>query len=332
MSSLAKRATNRIMRDINYMMEEEVHKDGIYFWSNEDNVFQMKAMIVGPSGTPYEGGFYFFDITFPQNYPMVCPKVIHQTRTGRVRFNPNLYASGKVCLSILGTWSGPSWTPTMNVLSVLHSIQGMVLNECPLKNEPGFENRKKPIYDAYNGVIHYWNYRFAILQMAKNPVKGFEMFKPQVIGYLLSNEDKYDQYGAGLAKKYKKIKKVSCSYQNQVADKINYPALIKDLKKVRAKYRKEFPELVSQESPCIATPDSDSSSDYESDSGFGSSSSSSSSSSNKKDNYDNMKKAQLWTLCEAKGIDIRKPSKKTGNPILKTKAELILNLRTKKKS
>jgi len=25
---------------------------------------------------------------------------------GSVRFNPNLYASGKVCLSILGTWSG----------------------------------------------------------------------------------------------------------------------------------------------------------------------------------------------------------------------------------
>jgi hypothetical protein len=25
---------------------------------------------------------------------------------GRVRFNPNLYAEGKVCLSLLGTWNG----------------------------------------------------------------------------------------------------------------------------------------------------------------------------------------------------------------------------------
>ena len=26
---------------------------------------------------------------------------------GKVRFNPNLYNDGKVCLSILGTWAGP---------------------------------------------------------------------------------------------------------------------------------------------------------------------------------------------------------------------------------
>lgn len=29
------------------------------------------------------------------------------TGGGKVRFNPNLYNNGKVCLSLLGTWSGP---------------------------------------------------------------------------------------------------------------------------------------------------------------------------------------------------------------------------------
>jgi Ubiquitin-conjugating enzyme len=33
------------------------------------------------------------------------------TGAGSVRFNPNLYNCGKVCLSLLGTWSGPSWSP-----------------------------------------------------------------------------------------------------------------------------------------------------------------------------------------------------------------------------
>ena len=28
------------------------------------------------------------------------------TGGNKVRFNPNLYDSGKVCLSLLGTWSG----------------------------------------------------------------------------------------------------------------------------------------------------------------------------------------------------------------------------------
>ena len=33
------------------------------------------------------------------------------TGCGTVRFNPNLYADGKVCLSLLGTYDGPRWTP-----------------------------------------------------------------------------------------------------------------------------------------------------------------------------------------------------------------------------
>lgn len=38
------------------------------------------------------------------------------TGGGRVRFNPNLYDCGKVCLSLLGTWSGPSWEPGVSTL------------------------------------------------------------------------------------------------------------------------------------------------------------------------------------------------------------------------
>lgn len=50
-----------------------------------------------------------------------------------MRFNPNLYANGKVCLSILGTWDGPSWTPGMTLSSVLLSIQTL-LSATPYHN------------------------------------------------------------------------------------------------------------------------------------------------------------------------------------------------------
>ena len=51
------------------------------------------------------------------------------TGGGRVRFNPNLYACGKVCLSLLGTWSGPSWVPGQSTLLQVrlharHTING----------------------------------------------------------------------------------------------------------------------------------------------------------------------------------------------------------------
>ena len=44
------------------------------------------------------------------------------------RLNPNLYEDGKVCVSLLGTWSGKgteTWTPNSNMLQLLVSIQGM---------------------------------------------------------------------------------------------------------------------------------------------------------------------------------------------------------------
>lgn len=59
-----------------------------------------------------------------------------------LRINPNLYNCGKVCLSLLGTWSGAgdeNWRPLKStMLQVLVSIQGLILNADPYYNEPGF--------------------------------------------------------------------------------------------------------------------------------------------------------------------------------------------------
>ena len=72
--------------------------------------------------TPYTGGCYQFDIFFPLKYPAVPPSVLFKTTGGGVvRFNPNLYNCGKVCLSLLGTWEGAQgeqWNETSTVLQV----------------------------------------------------------------------------------------------------------------------------------------------------------------------------------------------------------------------
>lgn len=63
--------------------------------------------------------------------------------SGGLRLNPNLYNCGKVCLSLLGTWSGSGcekWNSAHStMLQVLISIQALVLNEKPYFNEPGYE-------------------------------------------------------------------------------------------------------------------------------------------------------------------------------------------------
>ena len=72
----------------------------------------MKVIIMGAKDTPYAYGAYLYDVYIDQYFPNKPPKVnLMTTGAGKVRFNPNLYANGKVCLSLLGTWSGPGWKP-----------------------------------------------------------------------------------------------------------------------------------------------------------------------------------------------------------------------------
>ena len=80
-------------------------------------------MITGPEGTPYENGCFEFDVYIPPEYPS-SPMSVNLQTTGKhtVRFNPNLYNDGKVCLSILNTWHGrpeEKWNEkTSNLLQV----------------------------------------------------------------------------------------------------------------------------------------------------------------------------------------------------------------------
>eukprot|EP01059_Diplonema_ambulator_P027655 TRINITY_DN4604_c0_g1_i1.p1 TRINITY_DN4604_c0_g1~~TRINITY_DN4604_c0_g1_i1.p1 ORF type:complete len:565 (+),score=180.00 TRINITY_DN4604_c0_g1_i1:867-2561(+) len=112
---------------------------GIFLRVDETRTDVMKALIIGPESTPYANGCFSFDIYLPPAYPQVPPKVMFMsTSNGRIRMNPNLYANGKVCLSLLGTWDGPAWKPgESTLLQVLLSIQGMILVKDPYYNEPG---------------------------------------------------------------------------------------------------------------------------------------------------------------------------------------------------
>ena len=74
----------------------------------------------------------------PPDYPFTSPNVRIVTSDGSTRLHPNLYVNGKVCLSILGTYSGPKWVSSMNIGTIFKSIYSL-LNENPIINEPGWE-------------------------------------------------------------------------------------------------------------------------------------------------------------------------------------------------
>jgi baculoviral IAP repeat-containing protein 6 (apollon) len=112
---------------------------GIFLRWSELNTSLMKVMIIPGSETPYSNGCFVFDVYIPSDYPNVPPKVqLITTGGGSHRFNPNLYANGKVCLSLLGTWAGEPWIPNVSTLyQVFVSIYGLIFVEEPYFNEPG---------------------------------------------------------------------------------------------------------------------------------------------------------------------------------------------------
>ena len=79
----------------------------VFVRCDEERLDVMKVLITGPVETPYEHGCFEFDVYFPVDYPN-SPPLINMETTGNhtVRFNPNLYNDGKVCLSVLNTWHG----------------------------------------------------------------------------------------------------------------------------------------------------------------------------------------------------------------------------------
>lgn len=146
----------------------------------------IKFVITGPKDTPYHNGVYEFHAYFPASYPNDPPQVLlNTTDGGTVRFNPNLYANGKVCLSLLGTWSGQQgekWNGDISTfLQVIISIQSLIMVEDPYFNEPGYEKSmhttsgKAKAFD-YKDERRYQNLRVSILNQLKNPPEGFEEF------------------------------------------------------------------------------------------------------------------------------------------------------------
>ncbi|KAJ3030212.1 hypothetical protein HK097_005651, partial [Rhizophlyctis rosea] len=181
----------RLMRELSQMRAGDMlplHPfSTVAFWHHEGRFDVLRVVVTGPKDTPYFCGVYVFDVYAPPSYPEVPPIVkIVTTGNGTVRFNPNLYSDGKVCLSLLGTWHGKDesekWNPkTSSLYQVFVSIQALILIEQPIMNEPGYETfagtaegqRKSKLY---NEEIRLNSLRHACLGMIRNPPKGTEDF------------------------------------------------------------------------------------------------------------------------------------------------------------
>lgn len=182
----SKKAIQRIInKDIKEIYRMNLNENGIFVNFEEDNVMKAKAMIIGPTETPFENGVLFFDISFPVNYPYSPPIMKYFSRSP-YRVHPNLYVGksydnflGKVCLSMLNTWAGPKWTSVMHIGSILLTLQS-ILTKYPIENEPGFENTSIDKKELFNQIVIYDTFRNLIYENMISIPNDYQIFQDQI--------------------------------------------------------------------------------------------------------------------------------------------------------
>ncbi len=178
--SFTPKFTKRIMSEIKNI-EQAISDIDCYLYISENNISLFKILMIPDKDTPYAYGFFEFDMFIPSDYPNSPPNVkFLTTGNSKIRFNPNLYQCGKVCLSILNTWNSNQWNPKSSTISqVLLSIYSMIFNEHPWTNEPAFYDSLKSELgrresEKYNNQIRQFTFQYAINEQLKNTQTPFK--------------------------------------------------------------------------------------------------------------------------------------------------------------
>lgn len=186
-----------IMKEIKKTLPKNLYcslNGSMFVRFDEANPRFLQALLTGIEDTPYESGCFLFDIYLCDDYPQKPLMIKHITKgapmchanNGPGGFSPNLHqSSGKVCLSLLGTWSGPGWEAgKSNVYQVISTIMFMIFGaDHPYYMEPSYggwegtvqgrtEHERRVI--DYDEEVIYHNCKYAMLETMKAPYSGFE--------------------------------------------------------------------------------------------------------------------------------------------------------------
>lgn len=161
----------------------------VWVRTSKKNLNLFTFLISGPKDTPYENGLFEFHVCYNNEsneapFPNSPPKIIFMTTgKGAYRAGPNLYANGKVCLSLINTWSGQTsekWNKdTSSLILVMIAIQSSILTEQPYFNEPGYERyinteRGNTENKNYNEKLYPHIIKYSMIEQLKNPPVGYE--------------------------------------------------------------------------------------------------------------------------------------------------------------
>jgi ubiquitin-protein ligase len=229
---ISKETITRLLKDVKHIIKNPLIDQGIYYVHDDTDMLKGYALIIGPSETPYFGGNYFFEILYPEDYPHTPPKVTYCTNGNKIRFNPNLYICGKVCVSLLNTWHGDQWTSCQSISTVLLTLCTLLCKD-PLLNEPGVSKGHNDMKN-YDEIIQYSNLEIAVCNIVEKKesvyMSFFDIFYPFIKENFLKNYDNFIEFSEKKNIEFSNETKMFRTGFYSMNVNINYNKIIEKLK------------------------------------------------------------------------------------------------------
>jgi len=128
--NLSPACIRRIMKEIAELVQKP--PEGIKVFQNEENISDVEAVIEGPAGTPYYGGYFRVQLKLGPDFPNSPPKGYFLTKI----FHPNVSAKGEICVNTLKK----DWKSELGIKHILLTIKCLLIvpnPESALNEEAG---------------------------------------------------------------------------------------------------------------------------------------------------------------------------------------------------
>jgi len=157
---LRSEATTRIEKEMSEDLVPE-RECGVWLSMPKATGAPLRATILGPEGSPYEGGKFDVEITVPLRYPFVSPKCRFLTKI----WHPNVdHKTGEVCLQDI--------PPSLLLIKILIHYQGLLSN--PDVDEPmdlDVARQARDLPEVFAATARHWTWAFA---SPTNPEPNFK--------------------------------------------------------------------------------------------------------------------------------------------------------------
>ena len=143
---------------------------------NENNVFEWRCTIMGPSDSPYKNGLFYVKVLFPDNYPNGKPEVqfitpIYHVNVNHVQqYGAEIDPLGHVCISTINNWK-----PTFNMRQVFIDIFALFYlgnPESPFSLERKEEMKNNP--KLYEEKVRYFTKKYAFIGKPYKEYKSWD--------------------------------------------------------------------------------------------------------------------------------------------------------------